>query len=196
MTIFGLGNPGTNYIRTRHNIGFMTVDNIARRLGIKFHHAPGRFLARTRYAGDELLLVKPLLYMNESGVVVKEQLDARPDNFLVVVDDLALPFGQLRIRPRGSDGGHRGLASIIYHLQTTNFPRLRIGIGAPREMDAVKYVLSPFSGEELKHLPEILERATDACLTIVSEGLEMAMNRFNPAVQTAKETTPSSRETQ
>lgn len=182
MTIFGLGNPGTRYAQTRHNIGFMTLDTLARRLGVKFHHQPGRFLARARYADTELWLVKPLLYMNESGVVVKEQLTNQPDEFLVVVDDLALPFGMLRLRPKGSDGGHKGLASIIYHLNRNDFPRLRIGIGAPQEMDAIQYVLSPFTPEETKLLPEILERAANACLSVVTDGLQKAMNRINAPV--------------
>ncbi|NPV14645.1 aminoacyl-tRNA hydrolase [candidate division WOR-3 bacterium] len=179
MTIFGLGNPGTRYAQTRHNIGFMTLDTLARRLGVKFHHQPGRFLSRARCGESELILVKPLLYMNESGVVVKEQLTTQPDEFLVVVDDLALPFGMLRLRPKGSDGGHKGLASIIYHLNRNDFPRLRIGIGAPQGMDAVQYVLSPFTPEETKLLPEILERAANACISVVTDGLQKAMNRIN-----------------
>lgn len=179
MTIFGLGNPGPRYEQTRHNIGFMVVDAIARRLGGRFHHLPGRFLARVRYADTELLLIKPLLYMNESGVVVKEQLTTRQDDFLVIVDDLALAFGQIRLRPQGSDGGHKGLASIIYHLKTNEFPRLRIGIGTPPKMNALNYVLSRFTPEETKHLPEILDRAATACLLIVTDGLQKAMNLVN-----------------
>ncbi len=185
MTIFGLGNPTERYTHTRHNIGFMTVDVIARRLKIKFHHLPGRFLAQTRYGDTHLILVKPLLYMNNSGIIVKEQLALQPDEFLVVVDDLALPFGQLRLRPRGSDGGHKGLASIIYHLESEDFPRLRIGIGAPPDGDAVRYVLSPFSPEETRQLPAILDRAADACLSVITQGLERTMNQVNPATRTA-----------
>ncbi len=185
MTIFGLGNPTERYTHTRHNIGFMTVDVIARRLKIKFHHLPGRFLAQTRYGDTNLILVKPLLYMNNSGIIVKEQLALQPDEFLVVVDDLALPFGQLRLRPRGSDGGHKGLASIIYHLESEDFPRLRIGIGAPPDGDAVRYVLSPFSPEETRQLPAILDRAADACLSVITQGLERTMNQVNPATRTA-----------
>lgn len=195
MTIFGLGNPGTRYAQTRHNIGFMTLDTLARHLGVKFHHQPGRFLARARCGETELLLVKPLLYMNQSGVVVKEQLTTQPDEFLVVVDDLALPFGMLRLRPRGSDGGHKGLASIIYHLNRNDFPRLRIGIGSPQRMDAVQYVLSPFTPEETKLLPEILERAANACISVVTDGLQKAMNRINaPVPRQLTRTTPSTEE--
>ncbi|MGQ9708705.1 MAG: aminoacyl-tRNA hydrolase [bacterium] len=179
MTIFGLGNPTDRYARTRHNLGFMTVDTIARRLKVRFHHLPGRFLARTRVDDKGLILVKPLLYMNNSGVVVKEQLASQPDEFLVVVDDLALPFGTLRLRPKGSDGGHKGLASIIYNLGTERFPRLRIGIGSPVNGDATEFVLAPFTKEEARVLPGILERAAAACLMVSIAGLEKAMSQFN-----------------
>ncbi len=182
MTVFGLGNPTEHYAFTRHNLGFMTVDTIARRLKIRFHHISGRFLAQTMFAGKKLFLVKPLLYMNNSGVVVKEQLAEQPDDFLVVVDDLALPFGTLRLRPRGSDGGHKGLASIIYHLGTDEFPRLRVGIGSPAERDATEYVLSPFSADELKLLPNVLECAADACLMVATSGLGKAMSRYNTSI--------------
>lgn len=179
MTIFGLGNPGPRYANTRHNAGFLVVDVIAQRLSIRFHHLPGRLAGHAVVDGQPLTLVKPLLFMNNSGVVVREHLTRHPDDFLVVVDDIALPFGSLRLRPRGSDGGHRGLASIIDHLQTENFPRLRIGIGSPGGTDTAEYVLSPWSPEEIKQLPEILNRAADACLFVLRHGLELAMNRFN-----------------
>ncbi len=184
MTIFGLGNPTAKYADTRHNVGFMVLDTIARRLRLRFHHLPGKFIARTRFAETNLIIVKPLLYMNESGVVVKQHLNEEPDEFLVVVDDIALPFGKLRLRPRGSDGGHNGLASIIYHLGSDKFPRLRVGIGSPATTNFTadslnEYVLSPFTPEEKRLLPEILDRAADACLTVITEGLDKAMNRFN-----------------
>ncbi|MEO0078572.1 MAG: aminoacyl-tRNA hydrolase [candidate division WOR-3 bacterium] len=181
MTIFGLGNPGDRYARTRHNIGFMVVDVLARRLHARFRREPGCLVARKEHAGHPLVLVKPLLYMNESGVVVKEQLAREPDEFLVVCDDLALPFGRLRLRPKGSDGGHKGLGSIIYHLGRTDFARLRIGIDAPAPgEDGVDYVLGTFPQDQAARLPEVLDRAADACLTVVASGLEQAMNRFNP----------------
>ncbi|MEO0070850.1 MAG: aminoacyl-tRNA hydrolase [candidate division WOR-3 bacterium] len=184
MTIFGLGNPTAVYANTRHNLGFMVLDLIAQRLRTRFHHLPGKFIARTQFAGTKLTLIKPLLYMNESGVVVREHLAEEPDDFLVVVDDIALPFGRLRLRPHGSDGGHKGLASIIYHLGSNKFPRLRIGICPPTPIKGsiTEYVLSPFTKEESKLLPQILERAADACLFVISEGLDQAMNRFNSTV--------------
>ncbi len=181
MTVFGLGNPGERYARTRHNVGFLVLETLARRLEVRFRRLAGRDVARKGYGGRDLVLVKPLLYMNESGVVVKEQLEEEPDEFLVVCDDLALPFGRLRLRPKGSDGGHKGLGSIIYHLGRTDFPRLRIGIDAPGPgQDGIDYVLEEFPSEQATRLPEVLDRAADACLTVATGGLELAMNRFNP----------------
>ncbi len=181
MTVFGLGNPTERYAETRHNIGFMVADQLARRLKVKFKHLPGRYLVRAAYARNPLVLVKPLLYMNESGVPIKEHLTQEPDDFLVVCDDLALPFGKLRLRPQGSDGGHNGLASVIYHLEATEFPRLRIGIGSPPpDKEGAEYVLESFTPSEADCLPDLLARASDACLAVLVDGLEAAMNRFNP----------------
>lgn len=193
MIIFGLGNPGPRYAHTRHNAGFLVVDTIAQRLGIRFHHLPGSLVGRALIDTRPLTLVKPLLFMNNSGVVVKEHLTRNPDHFLVVVDDIALPFGTLRLRPKGSDGGHRGLASIIFHLQTDNFPRLRIGIGSPEGIEAAEYVLSPWTEEETKQLPEVLNRAAEACLFVLQHGLEMAMNRFNTSTRSSTAPPPKER---
>jgi len=187
VTIFGLGNPTERYAKTRHNVGFMVVDTLARRLHVRFRHLPERYVARKEYAGHGLVLVKPLLYMNESGVVAKSQLEREPDEFLVVCDDMALPFGRLRLRPKGSDGGHKGLGSIIYHLGRNDFPRLRVGIDAPGPgQDGVDYVLEPFPKEQAELLPEVLDLAADACLAAVTGGIERAMNRFNPAPEPAE----------
>ena len=181
MTIFGLGNPGSRYAFTRHNIGFMVADSLAARLGFRFRTFTDREVARRRFSGDELVLVKPLSFMNESGIVVQRQLERRPDELLVVCDDMALPFGRLRLRPAGSDGGHNGLGSIITHLGRSSFPRLRVGIDAPdRSSDGVNHVLERFPPEQEDLLPEVLERAADACIAVVTQGLERAMNRFNP----------------
>jgi PTH1 family peptidyl-tRNA hydrolase len=152
---------------------------------------PDREVARRQFAGDELVLVKPLLYMNESGGVVRKQLERKPDKLLVVCDDMALPFGRLRLRPAGSDGGHNGLGSIIAHLGRSDFPRLRVGIDAPaRSSDGIDYVLEPFPTEQEALLPEVLARAADACIAVVTHGLERAMSRFNPmpAVGTEEQT--------
>ena len=191
MTIFGLGNPGPRYAFTRHNAGFMVVDTLAGRLGFRFRTFADREVARRQFAGDELVLVKPLLYMNESGGVVRKQVERKPDDMLVVCDDMALPFGRLRLRPAGSDGGHNGLGSIIAHLGRSGFPRLRVGIDAPaRSSDGIDYVLEPFPTEQEALLPEVLARAADACIAVVTQGLERAMSRFNPmpAVGTEEQT--------
>jgi PTH1 family peptidyl-tRNA hydrolase len=183
VTIFGLGNPGRHYAATRHNVGFMVADALAERLRCRFRMFPDREVARRQFAGSELVLVKPLLYMNESGFVVQKQLARRTDEILVVCDDTALPFGRLRLRPGGSDGGHKGLGSIICHLGRSDFPRLRIGIDAPaRSCDGVDYVLKPFPKPQAALLTGILERAADACIAVVTQGLERAMSRFNPMV--------------
>lgn len=182
MTVIGLGNPGEKYAATRHNVGFMVVDTLARRLRGRFRRVPGRMVCRREFAGSPLVLVKPLLYMNESGIPVREQLQAEPDELLVVCDDIALPFGRLRIRPRGSDGGHNGLGSIIYRLGRDDFARLRVGVDAPGPADdAVDYVLERFPSEQEAQLPELLGRAADACIAVVTQGLAAAMNRYNPA---------------
>ena len=181
MTIFGLGNPGPRYALTRHNVGFMVVDALAARLGFRFRTFTDREVARRQFSGDELVLVKPLLFMNESGVVVRKQLERRPDDVLVVCDDMALPFGRLRLRTSGSDGGHNGLGSIIAELGRSGFPRLRIGIDAPaRSSDGIDYVLERFPAEQEEVLSEVLQRAADACIAVVTQGLERAMSRFNP----------------
>lgn len=191
MTIFGLGNPGPRYALTRHNVGFMVVDKLAARLGFRFRTFSDRDVARRQFAGDELVLVKPLLYMNESGIVVSKQLERRPDQMLVVCDNMALPFGRIRLRPAGSDGGHKGLGSIISCLGRSGFPRLRVGIDAPlRSSDGIEYVLEPFPEEHEALLPEVLGRAADACIAVITQGIERAMNRFNPLPPVGSEEQP------
>lgn len=188
MTVFGLGNPGEKYAATRHNVGFMVVDTLARRLHGRFRHLPERMVCRREFAGRDLVLVKPLLFMNESGIVVRDQLQREPDDFLVVYDDIALPFGRLRIRPRGSDGGHNGIGSIIYRLGRDSFPRLRVGVDAPAEgEDAIDWVLGEFPPDRQAALPELLDRAADACITVVTQGLAKAMNKYNPAPDSTPE---------
>jgi PTH1 family peptidyl-tRNA hydrolase len=190
LTIFGLGNPTERYARTRHNVGFMVLDVLARRLRVRFRHAAERYICRREFAGTGLVLVKPLLYMNDSGVVVRDQLSKEPDDVLVVCDDMALPFGRLRLRPSGSDGGHNGLGSIVYHLGRTDFARLRIGIDSPPVSRSwVDWVLEPFPSEQARQLPELLDRAADACLAVVTSGITTAMNRYNPGP--ASDTTQS-----
>lgn len=182
MVCFALGNPGKKYAQTRHNIGFMVADALAKRLNMKFESNSDYRWTQTFLSAinKDLVIVKPLLYMNNSGVVVKEYLARHPDDFIVVCDDFALPFGQLRFRERGSDGGHQGLASIIYYLQTNNFPRLRIGIGNPSAAILRReYVLTKFSNEERKQLPKVIDCAADALLYLLANGIKKAMSLFN-----------------
>jgi PTH1 family peptidyl-tRNA hydrolase len=180
MIFFGLGNPGREYARTRHNLGFMVLDALARTFGVRFRKRRAWHEAKVAIGDVTVALVKPARFMNLSGEVVKDYLSLHPDEFLVVCDDLALPFGRLRIRTRGSDGGHNGLANIIYHLGAAGFPRLRMGIsGVPEGMDGADYVLSEFIEEERRHLPEVIEAAKDALVMVVEQGISTAMNHYN-----------------
>jgi PTH1 family peptidyl-tRNA hydrolase len=157
----------------------MVMDKLAKKLSLRFLHKSSYHIARKN---DELVLIKPMLYMNNSGNAVREYLQSSGHNrsFVVVYDDLALPLGKLRIREKGSDGGHKGLASIIYHSQTTNFPRLRIGIGRPSlDISATDYVLSKFSKEEKPVLEKVIETACQAIITIKDSGIKKAMNLYN-----------------
>jgi PTH1 family peptidyl-tRNA hydrolase len=180
MIFFGLGNPGREYARTRHNFGFLVLDALARDFGVRFRKHRAWHDARIAVSGTACSLVKPTCFMNLSGEVVKDYLALHPGEFTVVCDDLALPFGRLRIRTRGTDGGHNGLANIIHHLGSGNFPRLRMGIGAvPEGMDGADYVLSGFIEEERRLLPEVVEAGRDALVMVVEQGITAAMNHFN-----------------
>jgi len=180
----GLGNPGRQYAHTRHNIGFMLLDHLAAQLQAKFSRLQLRALVTdVRYQGQRLLLAKPQTYMNESGLAVAALVKFYKiplEHVMVAHDDVDLPFGSLRLRPGGGSGGQKGVASIIERLGTTDFPRLRMGISRPPgQMLAAAYVLQDFSAAEAEELPIILERAAQAALTFVTEGLDSAMNRFN-----------------
>ncbi len=182
--VIGRGNPGREYAFTRHNLGFMVVDLICERHRSKFKAGKGPYLESTIAMGNEnILLAKPTTYMNQSGRAVSDILKKygfSPFEFLVVCDDLALPVGTVRLRPRGSDGSHKGLRSIIYQLESEDFPRLRLGIGAaPEGTPAEEHVLSKFHNDEIEIVEEMLKSAADAIETAVRSGLEAAMNRFN-----------------
>lgn len=182
--IVGLGNPGRQYERNRHNIGFMLLNHVAARLGTSFSRLESQALtAKIHYREAHMVLAKPQSYMNLSGRPVGALLRYYKiplSNLLVVFDDVDLPFGTLRLRPFGGSSGQRGMASIIDHLGTQDFPRLRLGIGRPPgRMDAAAYVLRDFSPDELESLPEILDRGADAVLTYVTEGLDKAMTFYN-----------------
>ena len=182
--LVGLGNPGADYKLTRHNLGFMLIDYLAAGWGIKLEERKyGACWGRGAIAGQEVALVQPLSYMNLSGQPVKRLLRAFGldlADLLVACDDLNLPLGRLRLRSRGSAGGHNGLKSIITSLQSAEFPRLRLGIGQPPPgQDAAEYVLSPFKIKEWPLVEEMLSRAGRALETCLAEGLQAAMNTFN-----------------
>lgn len=187
--IVGLGNPGEEYAKTRHNIGFQCVAELAGRHGLSFDgkRAKAR-IAEGQIAGQRVVLAKPFTYMNNIGQAVVglcQWYKAAPEReLLVIYDDLDLPFGVLRLRERGSSGTHNGMRSIVSLLGSQAFARLRVGIGqGPPGRDAAKYVLGRFTREEQAHLPEIRARAADAIEVVVREGLIVAMNRYNAPEQ-------------
>ena len=180
----GLGNPGARYSRTRHNAGFMVIDELAARTRAAGRVDRDAWLAETKLAGQEALLVKPQSFMNLSGEPVVRLLaeaSASPADLVVVVDDVALPLGRLRVRPEGSDGGHNGLLSLITSLGTDAFVRVRIGVGIdpPPDMELRDFVLADFLPEEVERLREVIGLAADAVACLVQEGPAEAMNRFN-----------------
>jgi PTH1 family peptidyl-tRNA hydrolase len=179
--IVGLGNPGERYAHTRHNVGFQALDHLAKRHRLSFRRARLQgLLARGEIEGYQVALLKPLTYVNRSGDVVASLLRGYGlplDRLLVIYDDLDLPLGRIRIRERGSGGGHKGMASII-DLLGPEVPRLRVGIGR-KEEDPKKYVLSPFTAEERVIMEESYEGIAAAIKCIIKEGLSKAMERFN-----------------
>jgi PTH1 family peptidyl-tRNA hydrolase len=181
--VVGLGNPGSQYARTRHNIGWMVLDRIADRAGWdgKGRTKDASSIASGRFRSLDLTLVKPLTFMNESGLAVRKVLartHAPREDLLVVADDFALPFGKLRFREGGGPGGHNGLRSIIDELATEKFSRLRVGIGAP-DQAFVDHVLAPFEPGERERLDELLDAAADAVEEWARHGTNKAANRFN-----------------
>ncbi len=182
--IVGLGNPGREYANNRHNVGFMMVDRLAERLGVTFTRAQLKaIITDTRYQGHKLILAKPQTYMNESGQAVASLLNFYKipvENLIVAFDEMDLPLGEIRIRPKGGSSGQKGMKSIIQKLGHENFPRVRLGIGRPPgRIPAPDYLLQDFTFDEQTRLAPVLTDATDAVLTFVTEGLEIAMNRFN-----------------
>lgn len=191
--LFGLGNPGMEYVFTRHNIGFRVIDELARRCGVKLRQTMREALSvQTSLAGQKVVLACPLTYMNRSGVAAKVllrhySLDAA--QLLIFYDDLDLPLGRLRLRPAGGSGGHRGMQSLIGLLATQNFPRLRLGVGREKlaggdlagEKAVADYLLAPFSAAEEEIVHDAVSRAAAAAELYLREGMEAAMNRCNPA---------------
>lgn len=181
--IVGLGNPGAEYENTRHNIGFLTLDALAKASNVVFE--PGRYAltAEVRHKGRIFRLIKPTTYMNLSGKALNywmKQEGIPVENVLVVVDDLALPFGAIRIKGKGSDAGHNGLKDIQAVLGHNAYPRLRFGIGDNfAKGKQVDYVLGEWSAEEQADLPALIDHAQKACLSFGLAGLNLTMNQFN-----------------
>lgn len=182
-----LGNPGEQYDNTRHNIGFEVADELGERLNIPIQKLKHRALTNTaQLGGEKVLLMKPVTYMNLSGEAVGDALrfyKLTPGRVLVVCDDITLPPGALRIRKNGSAGGHNGLKSIIAHLGTEDFPRLKIGVGQKPhpDYDLADWVLGKFQGEDRKRMDAAVKEAADAVEGILSQGLDRAMSKYNTA---------------
>jgi peptidyl-tRNA hydrolase, PTH1 family len=184
--IVGLGNPGREYRDTRHNVGFIVLDEIARRHDLAWTMAPSQvpdaFVVK-KFVPDPLLLAKPLTYMNRSGDAVAalaRYYDVEPPDLLVIVDDVDLPFGRLRARPSGSGGTHNGLRSVVSRLGTTNFPRLRVGVGrGDAKRDLADHVLAKFEPAEREQLESVIIRAADAAEMFAAQDILKVMNTYN-----------------
>ncbi len=184
--VIGLGNPGKKYQNTKHNIGFMVADALASALKCKKNEKECCFSKIYDCKDHDLLIVKPQTYMNNSGIAVKNLLEdfhLKPDEILVVYDDLDLPLGKIRLRKSGSSGGHRGVQSIIENIKTEDFPRLKIGIGRPAsKKDVVDYVLSPFPKEQELLLEKVVSSAVDCLLSVLKYGIDKSLNSCNKSI--------------
>ena len=186
--LIGLGNPGREYRDNRHKVGFMLIDRLAVRLDARGMKVQSKAIVTTAtYQDRKLILAKPQTYMNLSGHSAQGLLNfykVPVENMIVAHDDLDLPFGTIRIRPKGGPGGQKGMASTIEQLGTNGFPRLRMGIGRPPgRMDPAAYVLQNFSKDEFKALSEIIDRAAEAALEFVMNGVNAAMNKYNGSIE-------------
>lgn len=182
--ILGIGNPGQKYENTKHNIGFISLDFLAAGLGIKINKIKHKALLGEGYLGGEkIVLVKPQTFVNLSGESAREILDfykLSPEALIVVCDDVNLDAGRIRVRPGGSDGGHNGLKSIIYQLDSDAFPRVRMGVGKkPEGYDLADWVLSKFSQAEIDVMKKAVDQIPDILEEIIKNGVASAMNRYN-----------------
>lgn len=182
--IVGLGNPGSKYARNRHNIGFRVVDALADRFNCEIETDKHKgLIGKGVIGGEKVIFAKPLTYMNLSGECVRSVVDFYKipvENVIVVFDDISLDVGKLRIRKKGSAGGHNGIKSIIAHLGSDAFPRLKFGVGdKPKGMDLADYVLGNFQGEDEEVLSEAIKRACEGVECMVTEGYDAAMNKYN-----------------
>lgn len=186
--IVGLGNPGSRYRGTRHNVGWEVLDRLARKHGIAIEEDTGwAEVGRGDIGPHRVVLARPMTYVNASGMAVqdlKRRYRVKPSDLFLIVDDLDLPLGRLRLRQKGTAGGHNGLRSVIEALGTNGFPRMRVGIGRPPgKTDAADHVLARFSAEERQMLNDALDRAVEALELAIVDGVDVAMNRFNTKLQ-------------
>jgi len=181
--VVGLGNPGRKYASNRHNVGFQCLDHLAEAWGLSFSRRKHKaLLAQGEMAGLKIILAKPQTFVNLSGEAVSRLARfyrVPPENILVIYDDLDLPVGRIRLRPEGGSGGHKGMKSIIGHLGTQGFPRLRVGIGRPTRGDPVDYVLSDFTPDERIAIEDAYETVVSAVELWLADGIDAAMNRYN-----------------
>jgi len=193
QAIVGLGNPGTKYDKTLHNLGFWVVDELGRRLGAKFKNNFQSEIAVVDYHGEKLALMKPQTFMNLSGEAVGAAAHFykwSPEKILIISDDLDLPQGALRIRPKGGSGGHNGLKSVIQHLGGENFPRIRLGIGRDPKASAAGHVLGKIGASEREAFEALAKNAADAVEAIWKNGIEKAMSGFNSTGEAKEEVPP------
>ncbi|MFQ3573820.1 MAG: aminoacyl-tRNA hydrolase [Thermodesulfovibrionales bacterium] len=180
--IVGLGNPGKRYSQTRHNIGFLLVDRLAHSESISFQNKESFQFGGCQIGGQDILLLKPLTYMNRSGIVVREVIQRHSihiSNLIVCHDDIDIDLGMMKIKKQGSSGGHRGVQSIIDELSSRDFIRLKIGIGRDPSIPVDEYVLSRFEGSEIDTINSVMIDAEKAIREIIINGVDIAMNRFN-----------------
>lgn len=188
ILIVGLGNPGPEYRGTWHNLGYRAVEKFAANYKMNFHPGKGEFLySEKNIAGRKIFLLKPTSFMNLSGRPVLDFVEAKDlfhENIFVVCDDINLSLNRIRVRGKGSDGGHNGLASVIYHLGTDNFPRIRLGISTGEEIDSLSnFVLSEIPEKLAQTVDEMLNRAVDSIDCFIRQGLEKSMGIYNQAVE-------------
>lgn len=184
IIIAGLGNPGRKYSKTRHNVGFMVVDELAKKYGLKFKKKEEYLIAQGRIENKDVIVIKPLTYMNFSGIAIKKLMNKEifntlPHSLIVVHDDLDLPLEKIKIKINGSSGGHKGVQSIIDSIGTKNFIRVKIGIGKEPFQDASNYVLSPFTKVQRAIIKEKISEAVNSIGVIIDKGVEKAMNLYN-----------------
>ncbi len=190
--IVGLGNPGPEYAWTPHNLGFLALDRLAELAGARIERPEAKsLLGRGRLAGHEVLLAKPQTYMNVSGLAVRDlvaRFECDPAEVIVIYDDVALPWGMIRVRERGTAGGHNGMKSIIGALGTMDFPRVRLGVQPEHPVeDLAEYVLRPMRKADLEVAAEMVDAAAEAVQVILSDGVGRAMTRFNRRVKSLDE---------